>query len=358
MRLHPADRVLLRLPSWIGDAVAAEPAARALHAFLDPARGGRLTLAAPPGPLALFEGRFEGAGRAAPDGAGWRGHDTALLLTGSFRSAWTALRAGIPRRVGLARDGRSPLLTLAVAPPRERGGAPLGIGRAGRPPRLLPRSVAAGAAELLSALGTPPADPLPRLWAPPEALRRVRERLAGAGLAEGAPFLLVNAGGRPGSAKAFPQELFRRALELALPRAGVRAVLVAGPGEEAGARRLAAALGERARALLDPPVGLGELVALCGLARGVLTPDSGPLHVAAAAGARSVAVHGPTDPRHGLGSVRAARAVRTVVPCGPCHAETCPLAGERALCCTGELRPEPLAQAVLELLDPREPRDP
>src|SRR5215469_774999 len=37
--------------------------------------------------------------------------DVALLLQNAFDAAWLAWRAGIPQRIGYARDGRSLLLT-------------------------------------------------------------------------------------------------------------------------------------------------------------------------------------------------------------------------------------------------------
>src|SRR5262249_60403197 len=48
-----------------------------------------------------------------------RKFDLALLLQNAFEAAWLAWRAGIPERIGYARDGRSLLLTKAVKVPRE-----------------------------------------------------------------------------------------------------------------------------------------------------------------------------------------------------------------------------------------------
>src|SRR5271154_6741567 len=49
--------------------------------------------------------------------------DVALLLQNAFDAAWLAWRAGIPERIGYARDGRSFLLTKAVRVPK-RGEIP------------------------------------------------------------------------------------------------------------------------------------------------------------------------------------------------------------------------------------------
>src|ERR1700693_1596621 len=44
--------------------------------------------------------------------------DVALLLQNAFDAAWLAWRAGIPERIGYARDGRSLLLTKRIAMPK------------------------------------------------------------------------------------------------------------------------------------------------------------------------------------------------------------------------------------------------
>src|ERR1700680_767052 len=45
--------------------------------------------------------------------------DMAVLLQNAFEAAWLAWRAGIPERIGYARDGRGPLLTKAIPVPQE-----------------------------------------------------------------------------------------------------------------------------------------------------------------------------------------------------------------------------------------------
>lgn len=340
-------RLLVRLPSWLGDLVMAEPTVRALWERYS-ARGEaeRLSLAGPAHLLALFDGAFPGARRISHAGRGgeaaraWRGHDAALLLTGSFRAAWTAWRARIARRVGWSRDGRGWLLTDGMCPARERGGTPLDIGRPGRRPRYLPRPFGSTCVELAGLLGVPVADRRPQLAVDPAAHGRMRARLAAQGVDPDAPFLLVNAGARPGSAKAYPRwgEVLA---ELVLP-----AVLVGGPGEEEALS--AAAPG--ALVLVDPVADLAELAALCSLAALVLTADAGPRHVAAAVGARVVCVAGPTDPRHTADHLERTRLVRVTVPCGPCHRERCPLAGEDEHRCMRAVAPADVAQAALGFL--------
>src|SRR5262245_53681897 len=317
-------RVLVRLPAWLGDFVASEPI---VLGRADWSRVVALALAAGAAHLALLEGRFPQVARLPTDGRGsaraWRGHDVAILCTGSFRSAWSAFRAGIPRRVGFARDGRGWLLTDALTPARERGATPLGLGRSGRGRRYLPRPLGRSLAELLGIVGVPVRDERARIEPREEWIAAARARRARLDLAPGEPYVLVNAGARPGSAKGVPPELWRAVLGELARRLDLPLLFVCGPGEE---EALAAAHpGLRtARAVLDPPASLPELAALCSEAELVLTSDSGPRHVARAVGAAVVTVAGPTDPRHTACAGREAL-VRTLVPCGPCHREQCPL---------------------------------
>ncbi|MEM7310042.1 MAG: glycosyltransferase family 9 protein [Planctomycetota bacterium] len=350
--------LLIRLPSWIGDAVQAEPAVRAVvERWAADGGSARVSLAAPQPVLALFEGAFPGAIRLAQEGRGgervadWRGHDAALLLTGSFRSAWTAWRAGIQRRVGWSRDARGWLLTESLRPALERGRTPIGVGRRGRWPRYLPRPFDATCVELVALLGVSVADARPRLAVSSEARVRARARRAKAGLAADEPYLVVNAGMRPASAKGYGAEAWGAVLDGLAREAGLPAVVVGGPGEEAPVRAACqAAGGARVVAAVDPVADLAELAALAAEAELFLTADAGPRHVASAAGAEVVCVLGPTDPRHSAGHLERTTLVREPVECGPCHLETCPLSGPGRHACMLGVAPERVVAAALERL--------
>jgi ADP-heptose:LPS heptosyltransferase len=176
----------------------------------------------------------------------------------------------------------------------------------------------------------------------------MRERLARHGTDAGAPFVLVNAGARPGSAKGADPQLLARALT----GLGVPLVLVCGPGEEENARATAAGLAGSAPALLDDPApALDELVALIALAHAVVTPDSGPRHLAQALARPTIVLCGPTDPRHTAEHAGNVRVLRTEVDCGPCHRETCPLSGDARDACMRRIDPAALTRVLREALD-------
>jgi heptosyltransferase-2 len=314
-----------------------------------------MTIVGSPHLLGLFDERFGSpfgdvnaidSGDAAATRAGMRSADVALLFTGSLRSAVEAWRAGVPRRVGWKRDLRGLFLTDALTPMAERGAHPLvvslGVGTArealprlgvvGRFPRPAPRPFGSTAMELVASLGVPIRRIRPRLEATPAIRDAVRERLRAGGVEPDAPFVVLNAGSRPDSAKAW-----RGWAELAgLIEMHYPVVIVGGPGEEAQLRATLPS-GEATRpsssrigrlVLVEPVLDLAELTAVAALSALFITADAGARHVAVAAGRAGSGPHvlvlfGPTDPRHTADHLDATTSLFHHVPCGPCHQEQC-----------------------------------
>ena len=352
-KLPSAPRLLVRVPSWLGDAVAAEPL---LSHLADLRRSGQLaelSLAGPRHVLPVLAGveparRVPHSGRGGERAEDWRGHDAALLLTGSFRSAWTAWRAGIPERAGARRDGRGPWLSLATPVPR-------GDWWRGRRPE--PEPVEPSLRRLWSAaaarwqLPAPAPERAPRLTPAPDVRVRVERRLAELGFGPGgAPRLWVNAGGRDGSAKAPPAERWVRLVAGLARNRDLRVGLLYGPGEEervAAVRSGLAAEGVAATALWpEAAANLEDLIALCSAADLTLTSDTGPRHVARAAGSKTFTVFGSSDARHTVAHPSIERTWSTSASCAPCGQEHCRLPVERQLACFTE---EPLDRQIEEL---------
>ena len=112
-------------------------------------------------------------------------------------------------------------------------------------------------------------------------------------LGGGTPFALLN----PGAAwpnKRWPAERFGEIAAFLHEVRGLPAFVLWGPGEEPLARAVIAASGGTAR--MAPPTDLSDLLALCRAAGLMVSGDTGPLHLAAAAGTPCVAIFGPTDP--------------------------------------------------------------
>ncbi|MBM3820198.1 MAG: lipopolysaccharide heptosyltransferase I [Acidimicrobiia bacterium] len=125
----------------------------------------------------------------------------------------------------------------------------------------------------------------------------------------------------PGAAwpnKRWPPERFG-AVAAALQRErGLRSLVLWGPGEEALASVVAASSGGSAEQA--PPTSIADVVGIARQARLMVSGDTGPLHIAGAAGTPIVALFGPTFPeRNGPWSPRDI-VVSRVAQC-ECHYE-------------------------------------
>lgn len=347
----PPGRVLLRLPNWLGDLVQCEPLLRAFQGSAE-----RLSIVGPGFGEELLGAELAGATWLHRDvgASAWRGHELALLLDGSLRSAWRAARARIPARVSWSRGGKGWLLTEGVRAPRELGGVAFGCGRAGSSPRWLPRPFYVSVAELASACGIAVASGPPRLGVSDEGRARAGELLARAGI-EG-DFVLAAVGGRVGSAKAAPVETWAALVRAFRARSPVPVLLTCGPGEEGSLAAVAGELSELGVATTGAATGLAALTGLMERCSAFLVADSGPRHLAAALGRPSVVLHGPTDPRYSGLAGAPVRVSRLELDCAPCHLERCPLRGAEHMACFGEDHAVGAAAMLGELLE-HEPED-
>ena len=111
--------------------------------------------------------------------------------------------------------------------------------------------------------------------------------------AQALPIALMN----PGAAwpnKRWPAHRLAEVCRAVHERHRLTPVVLWGPGEEWLAQSVANASGKIA--VVAPPTGLQEFVALARSARLMVSGDTGPLHIAAALGVPAVALFGPTDP--------------------------------------------------------------
>ncbi|HSD71303.1 MAG TPA: lipopolysaccharide heptosyltransferase I [Thermoanaerobaculia bacterium] len=106
------------------------------------------------------------------------------------------------------------------------------------------------------------------------------------------PFALYHPGARRAE-KTWGEERFARLADLLRTRSGLAPVVSWGPGDETRAHRLASLI-PGARQL--PPLDLPALATVMAAAALVVAGDTGPLHLADAVRARTLALFGPTDP--------------------------------------------------------------
>ena len=179
-----------------------------------------------------------------------------------------------------------------------------------------------------------------------------QEILRRAGIRLQPPPLVVAPGARYGPAKRYPPERFARAARLLADERGCDVVLV-GTAEDARATSEVKADLPGAHDLAGR-TSLGELIGVLAHSAGLLSNDSGTMHLAAALGKPVVGIFGSTNPTW-TGPVGSHAAfVAQPVFCSPCYDTHCKEHFE----CMLELSPERVAEAFRAVLGRRETRLP
>ena len=316
------ERVLVRIPNWLGDALLARPLLHALRRAHPRAsiRGVGpkpiLELLASDPVADAWEGWPERSDARAALIArlrAWR-PDAALVLPPSFSSAWFAWRAGARVRIGYAHDGRSLLLTRAL--PRPARGE---------------RHLSDEYLELGRILGVAHCTP-PALAVGSAAMEEARALLRARGLA-GERIAIVGPGAIYGPAKRWEAERFV-ALASALARDGFRVLACGAPSERALCAEVASRAGSGALALAGE-TGLALQAALCASAALAVCNDSGLAHLAAAVGTPTVVIFGSTSSAWSAPLGPRVRVVQRAPVCAPCFRRTCRI-GYRCLEAVGE----------------------
>jgi heptosyltransferase-2 len=334
------------LPNWVGDAVMATPALRALRRHFTAAR---IVGILRPYVGGVLEGTPWLDGQIFLDTKGpwsrrWpaaalalRRHrpDLALLFPNSFRSALVARLAGCRRRVGYARSGRSWLLSDRLPPLRAADGS------------FLPSPIIDAYNRLATSVGCP--DPGYRMELfttrnDEEAADRIWE--AG-GLDRFAEVVCFNPGAAYGAAKHWPAESFAHLARFFADERGSGVLVLCGPGERDLARQIATLANCTAvHSLADAPLSLGLTKACVRRAHLLVTTDSGPRHFAAAFDRPVVTLFGPTHIAWTETYYPAAFHLQQKVDCGPCQLRVCPLDHR----CMKQLTPETVFAAATALL--------
>lgn len=324
-------RSLVVAPQWIGDAVMSEP----LLALLA-ARGEKLTVAALPHVAPVY--------RAVPQVAGvleWplahgrldlglrvhiardlRGrYDAAYVLPNSIKSALIPFLARIPRRVGYHGEGRRWLLDERLPNPD------------GKPPMVCFYAALAGAHDVSAK---------PRLAIDP-AVRNAA--LARFGLQAGAYWVFAP-GAEYGPAKCWPAAHYASLAGTLHEQHALPIALLGSSRESLLAKRIADSTRADCRALAGE-TSLVDAMALISGARGMVSNDSGLMHVGAAFGVPQVAVFGSTSPEHTPPLNERARVLwlkdELRLDCMPCFDRVCRYGHTR---CLTEVAPARVALAL------------
>ncbi len=337
------SRHIVVAPNWIGDTAMAAPFFASLRAALPK---GRIEVVASPwtaGLLRAFPWVDEVHPIAGRNGREWwksmfslraklggRGTETVWLLPNSFRAALLGCLIGGGRRVGYATDGRGFLLSRAVAPPPESP-----------PPYLIDYYLG-----LLEAEGWPVAHRAIRLPVTPETSRFAEGLFSRKAPPGSGPLIGVHPGAAFGESKTWPAAFFAQLAKNLVQNLGARILILGGPGETELADWVSSASEGAAVSI----AGDDTLETLPGVLAGLdlfISGDTGPLHVAALAGTKTISFFGPTDHRRTAPRGVRHRTLRRELECSPCFERECPLGHHN---CMKEITPEEVEKEVKEIL--------
>jgi heptosyltransferase-2 len=317
-------KILIRATNWVGDAIMALPALRAVRSRFPEAE---IAILARPyvadiyrdqlicDQLIAYDLQTRHAGiwgreRLAAELRAMK-FDVALLLQNAFDAAWLAWRSRIPERIGYARDARSFLLTKAVPVPS---------------PKEIPPHEQFYYLELLHRAGwtdSPPHGSFINLNVSEENRRGAAKFLADSGVRCNSLRIAIGAGASYGSAKCWPPSRFAELVNRLQAQAEADIILFGTATEAAVTQAIAAELHQPPIDLTDK-TAIADLPALLSQCHIFIGNDSGAMHVAAAVGLPVVAVFGPTDPNGTAPVTPRCTIIQQKPYCSPCFLRHCP----------------------------------
>ena len=336
--MSDSRKVLVVMPTWVGDAVMATPLLEAMHrawpgVAIDllikrPLRG---LLNGAPWPGSVIEwNKSDGLWGLSRRLRAER-YDCGVLLPNSFRPALLLWLAGVRRRAGYVRNGRGLLLSDRLPFPKQR------------PFRMVDFYGAIG-----QRLGAGDTGGPMRLYVEADAQAKADRLFEAAGLGRGQLVIGLNPGAKYGSSKLWPASHFAQVGDALAERCGARVLILAGPGEDELARDIISQMRRPAVTFPSQEVDLATLKAVIARLDLVVSNDTGPRHIAAALGVATVTIFGPTHRTWGDSGFARSAELSLDVECGPCMQRTCPLGHHK---CMRDLPPADVIAAAQRLLD-------
>ncbi len=328
LRPEETRKLLIRGTNWVGDAVMSVPAMRAIRKIYS--RSSIYLLVRPWVRDVYAAADFvdeiivydkENIHR------GWGGKlhlimtlrrqhfDAAILLQNAFEAAFIAWAAGIPYRIGYAKDGRGILLTHSgkIDPAvHKKHQAYYYLGILASVGLLPERPWEHEIHSLRADIGICEADRM--------AARKLLEQR---GIKPGQQIVGLNPGAAYGGAKRWPADRYAAVGDALVRNHGVRIVIFGSSAERVIADQVAASM-ISGPVVLAGHTSLGQLMALLKECRLLITNDSGPMHLAAALGVPQLAIFGSTNELATGPLSDRAEVIKNPVHCSPCLLRECP----------------------------------
>lgn len=310
------ENILIRGVNWIGDAVMSMPAVKALRKAHPESK---VSLLVRPSVVSLFEkdpnideiilyedrfktvaGRFKLSMILKK-----KGFSKAFLFQNAFDAALITFLAGIPERIGYDRDGRGFLLT-----------SPIPFNGDDRKIHHIDYYL-----NLLRNIGIEAKRSVPWIYMSIE--ERLSARKALSGLTR--PVLGINPGATYGSSKRWLPQGFAEVAYWFAAETGGSVIIFGSKNESDIANEIEYLIKRQTASFLNlaGKTTVRELICLISECDIFLTNDSGPMHIAYAAGTPVAAVFGSTSPELTGYQTAGSIVLKAGSKCSPCFERTC-----------------------------------
>ncbi len=312
------EKILIWLPSPLGDAILCTPALRVLRSRFESKRIyflARDTVKQLLSPSNFNDEWIETAGSSVFELAKklkTYNFSTAILFKNSFGSALTVLLARIPQRIGYARDGRSLFLTHRFKPPKDSKG------------KYKPFSMIEYYLAITKWFGCETDDFKLELLLErrdPSDLSSKMPKI----FSSGSPFVILVPGGAFGQSKCWPSERFAEVADRLIEKYGATVAVSVAPNrtEIEIAQNICNLANNKLYSLAETPLTLGELKTFIAQADLVITNDTGPRHIATALGRKVISLFGPNDPQWTQTGYEDEIQIVGTAECAPCEKPQC-----------------------------------
>ena len=327
-------RVLIIAPNWIGDAVMSVPLLKQIKAD-----GNQIDVLATPWVAPIYDacdevhqvvsanfvhGKLQLPLRWQVSQSLKKSHyTTCYILPNSWKSLIIPLLAGIPKKIAYVGESRSFFLTHARPNPSKSAR-----------PSMVGHYLSLAFNDSFEVSRFHPENFYPRLAIQPKVIQSCTNVLNNY-LPNNTHFFILAPGAEFGPAKQWPANHYSALANLLLNQYREFGILILGSKKDAS-------IGDQILYGLEPK-NLARVQNLCGkiplieamgilsMSKGLISNDSGMMHIGAALTVPQVAVFGSSDPSHTPPLSNKASIMYLGLDCSPCHQRKCPLGHSHCL---------------------------
>ncbi len=332
------ERIIVRVPNWIGDSVMAIPSLKAIKENMPESE---LWVCGIPWVIELYRNLpFIDGILEIRKGLNFEilkenvrkikrsGFSKGFLFTNSFYTALEFFLSKIPERIGYSRDFRGFLLTKRIKWKKEK------------------KHHVFYYLDILKEIGFKLGNPKIELYLEEKEREWAKENLSKKGAKEERMNIGINPGAYYGEAKRWKTNGYGVLANLLKKKFDANIIIFGSKDETPIALEIKRFVGDSA-IILTGETTLRELMAYISQLDLFITNDSGPMHIANAFGIPIVAIFGPTSPEATSPFHQPYIIVKKDVSCAPCKYRSCPIGH----ICMADISVEEVYSAVLKLLE-------